>query len=190
MHGKRGHRCSQTPPERLHLWAGGGASPTTPASPTTALTLEGRQPACDAKTKDLHSPELGQTLPKPLACCPVEGAQSAWYQENKTERHILNTALPKQKAGCSNFSICSREASRNAAFAGDRRTGFPPGALLEWPGLTGRGSPSFLSRWLVCATKCRDEGTTAPRSGSAQPQRGERQERARQAVNPQEETLP
>lgn len=123
--------------EQSHLWAGGRASPRTPAGPITALTLEGCQSACDAKTKDQHSPGLGQTLPKPPACCPVEGHSLPSAKKTK-QKNVLNTALPTQRAGCTDFSICSQEAS-----CGRQADRASPGAVLEWPGLANRGSLSF-----------------------------------------------
>lgn len=92
------------------------------AAPITALTLEGHPEACDTKTKDLHSPELGQippTPPKPLDAAAWRGCR-----------------LPE--TWCAHFYICGHEASRDAAFTADSRIGVTPGPSSRMAKTRGR----------------------------------------------------
>lgn len=76
----------------------GGASPRTPAG-DHHHDPGGLPLACDTKTKDLPSPELGLALPQPLACCPWRGTASPAQRKQNRKTHC-QCRTPKQEAGC------------------------------------------------------------------------------------------
>lgn len=90
IHGKQGVRMLSVPvlSGDPHCALGVGPLPGPLPAPITTLTCAGHPEAFEAKTKDLHSPELGQTPPPTEATgCSAWRGWSPRYQGNKTEKH-------------------------------------------------------------------------------------------------------
>lgn len=82
--------------------AGGGASPRISASPITgeALTLAGHRPACDTKTKDLHSLGLARSSPSTPMLARGGGLSLPDAKKTKWKNvFFLKSHFPNRKLG-------------------------------------------------------------------------------------------